>query len=669
MPGLHHIFSALVLFYFGSNDVFGQVAFKEVAMEWGIEHYHHNLNYVGAGGGVAVFDFNNDGFQDLYFTGGWFPDELFKNNGNGSFTKIGKYAGLEVTDYYDTKSIIVGDINNDGYKDLFISTDGSLRNLIFLNNRNGTFTEIGGIYDTKRTLGSVFGDFNLDGILDLYNLKYAQSGGVVLDENNTVIGFDHKCMANELYLNNGDLTFTELASSGVGDEGCGLAVVVTDINDDHIPDLYIANDFGEWTLPNGCYINNYPEDSFTDVSSETGLNAPIYGMGIAVGDYNRDGFLDYYVTNIGSNVLYRNEGNGEFIDVASESRVLDDSVNGKFVSGWGTAFFDYDLDGFEDLFVSNGYLQAASFIGTSFEQPNKLYRNLGDGIFEDVSELENVADSNIAKGMAVGDLDNDGDLEIIVTAAGDDRNTGNVLIYENLLENDNNWLKVKLRGVVANLDGYGAKVIAYYSGIPWIHEIEGGSSHASHNSTIAHFGLGEVTLLDSLVVIWPGGKKQKYEAVGVNQLIFVEEDANNYLVAGCTDQTASNYDANAEYSYGCYREVRGCLDQAATNFDMDANVESGDCIYEVIEEPLGIGYNIQASIFPNPLIDEATIQLSKRGGTELNVSIISMSGQLVFSAVTRNPSLTIRRGEIKPGIYLVNISGIRTNQSIRLRVN
>ena len=669
MSGAHYIFGALILFCLGSRAVLGQGTYKEVAMEWGIEHYHHNLNYVGAGGGVAVFDYNNDGFQDIYFTGGWFPDELFKNNGNGSFTKIGIYAGLGVTEYYNTKSVITGDINNDGYRDLFISTEGSLRNLIFLNNGDGTFTEIGGIYDNLRTFGSVFGDFNLDGFLDIYVLRYAQSGGVVVDENNTVIGFNHKCTANELYLNNGDLTFTELESSGTGDEGCGLAVVVTDINDDNIPDLYMANDFGEWTLPNGCYINNYPEETFTDVSAETGLNAPIYGMGIAVGDYNRDGLLDYYVTNIGPNVLYKNNGNSDFIDVAEESKVLNDSVNGKFVSSWGTAFFDYDLDGFEDLFVSNGYLQASGFLGTSFEQPNKLYRNLGDGTFEDVSIIENVADSNIAKGMAVGDLDNDGDLEIIVSVGGDDSSTGNVLIYENLQGNQNNWLKVMLRGVSANRDGYGAKVKAYSTGITWIHEIEGGSSHASHNSTIAHFGLGEVTELDSLVIIWPGGKYQKYETVETNNLIFIEEDANSYLIAGCTDQTAVNYNPFAEFNYGCYHEVLGCLDQEASNFDINANIESGDCVYAQIEEPLGINDHVlKPSIFPNPMMHEATIQLSNWDGKEYRIRILSMTGQLIFSSISRKSTLKFQRKNLPSGIYLLNISGINYNKSTRLIV-
>ena len=666
MFGLRNICSVLILCILGVSDAIGQGTFKEVAIEWGVEHYHHNLNYIGVGGGVAIFDYNNDGYQDLYFTGGNFQDELFKNNGNRSFTPVGLYAGIGITKYYNTKSVTTGDINNDGYRDLFLSTEGGLRNLLFLNNGDGTFTEIGGQYDDFWSTGGVFGDFNLDGYLDLYVIRYIESGKAIVDEESNVIGFDQTCYANNLYLNNGDLTFAKQDSSGTEDEGCGLAVVATDIDNDYIPDIYIANDFGEWVLPNGCYINNYPEATFNNESEALNLDARVYGMGIAVGDYNQDGLLDYYVTNIGSNKLFENQGNGSFTDVANSSDVQNTYANDKFTSSWGTAFFDYDHDGYEDLFVANGFLQAAPIIGNALEQPNVLYRNLGNGMFEDVTMLETISDSNIAKGMAVGDLDNDGDLEVIVTAAGDNELTGNVLIYENQSESANHWLQVLLSGTYSNRDGIGATVKAYSNGAIWIHEVEGGSSHASQNSTIAHFGLGEVTVLDSLVVTWPGGKHQKFEMVDTDHLIYIEEDASSFYIAGCTDQTATNYDPTAEFNYGCFHEVPGCLDQEAINFDVNANVESGDCIYEQIEVPLGIDDDKEPGIFPNPIMHEATIQLSNRDGIEFRVRLFSITGKMIFSKVSRNSTFKFQRGDLPSGIYLLNISGPDHNKSIRL---
>lgn len=667
MSRFKNIAIVVILFNLGISSVLGQDTFKEVAQEWGIEHYHQNMNYIGVGGGAAIFDYNNDGYQDIYFTGGNFQDELFKNNGNETFTRVGLFAGLEVTKYYNTKSVTTGDINNDGYRDVFLSTEGGLRNLLFLNNGDGTFTEIGGVYDILWSTGGVFGDFNLDGFLDLYVIRYIQSGSAILDDDSNVIGFDQTCYSNSLYINNGDLTFAKQDNSGTEDEGCGLAVVATDINNDNIPDLYIANDFGEWALPNGSYLNNYPDNTFNNASEALGLDTKMYGMGIAVGDYNRDGLLDYYVTNIGSNKLFENQGNGSFKDVAIESNVQNTYANDKFTSSWGTAFFDYDHDGYEDLFVANGYLQAAPIIGNAVEQPNVLYRNLGNGAFEDATLFENIADNNIAKGMAVGDLDNDGDLEVVVTAAGDNHTSGNVLIYENQLENDNNWLQVLLKGTFTNRDGYGAMIKAYSNEKIWVHEVEGGSSHASQNSTITHFGLGEVTELDSLIIIWPGGKYQKYETVETNHLIFIEEDANSYLIAGCTDQTAPNYNPLAKFNYGCYREVLGCLDQEASNFDINANVESGDCAYAPVEEPLGINDLMLApSIFPNPMMHEATIQLPNKDGEEFTIRIFSITGQLMFSAKTQKSTFKFQRRNLPSGIYLVKISGLHYNQSTHL---
>lgn len=653
------------------KDVFCQSVFRETALEWGIEHYHHGAisgtTSKTMGGGVAIFDFNNDGFEDIYLTGGLHRDELFKNNGNRTFTPVGQFSGFAITSDYATMSVTAGDINNDGLKDLFVGTERGKGSLFFINNGDNTFSEISeqaNISTSDWAMGATFGDFNLDGYIDIYVLNYIQEERLSEDDNGLVNGFDHDCYPNKLYLNNGDLTFTEVGNvSSTNNAGCGLAIAATDLNNDQIPDLYMANDFGEWIIPNTCLINNYPDQQFTDLSTVTGLNAAIYGMGIAVGDYNRDGFLDYYVSNLGSNVLYRNERDGTYNDKAEVAGVLNTYSGERFATSWGTAFFDYDLDGFEDLFVSNGHVPAAGFIGTALEDPNKLYKNRGDGTFEDVSVIEGLDDPKIGRGMAVGDLDNDGDPDLVVAVVDVKDNSSNVLVYENMQETGNRWLKVMVKGKEANYDGYGAKVKAYHDGIVWLHEIDGGSSHVSHNSSIAHFGLGNVETIDSLIVIWPGGETQKFGPVNTDQTVVIEESANQYLVAGCMNALAGNFEANATFDWGCFFPVEGCLDQESPNFSIEANVESGDCI-GVITAVKDSRMN-ELTIYPNPMTDFVYIELPETFNSVYNLQLLDLSGK-TLREVSFKRKYELKKESLKSGIYLIRIS--TKNQVITRKV-
>ncbi|MDQ3534009.1 MAG: FG-GAP-like repeat-containing protein [Bacteroidota bacterium] len=622
----------------------GQASFRETALEWGIEHRAHGV----IGGGVAIFDYNNDGFQDIYFTGGHYRDELFRNNGNKTFTRVTRHAGLHLTSYFNTMAVITGDINNDGYTDLFISTDSGSKCLLFLNNKDGTFSEIGnkaGITGTQWAMGATFGDFNLDGFLDIYVTGYIQSHKSIVDENGKVVGFNHSCFKNKLFINNGDLTFKENTEINNGkDDGCGLTAIASDLNNDNIPDIYVVNDFGEWVKPNSAFINNYPETGFTETGASLGLDAGIYGMGIAVGDYNRDGLLDYYITNLGSNVLYKNMGEGTFIDVAEVSGVSNTWVDDKLTTGWGTAFLDYDLDGYQDLFVANGYIPAAKFIENNKLDPNKLYKNQGDGTFSDVSELEGMADTKIARGMAFGDLNNDGDIDIVVATIGMDDTAGNVLVYENIIDNSNHWLKVTLEGTASNRDGYGAKVKLFKNKIEWIHEINGGSSHGSHNSKIAHFGLENYSNLDSMVIIWPGSKKQKFLNVETNQHLIVREDFQGIEVAGCMDISSENYNANATYNQGCFIPAEGCMDENSPEFDPKANIQNGPCgdlitgIEKLNEEKINISQ------------DAANLYI--RTSQYSNLQLIDLTGKTHHFSSFSN-SYIMNKSNLRPGMYVL----------------
>ena len=513
--------------------------FTDVSDDAGINFIVYHEEFMG--GGVAFFDYNNDGFEDIYITGGRDQDRLYHNNGDGTFTDVSVSAGFEDTNAVMSHAVTTGDIDNDGFREVFIGTkgftSGDLRRqahgLLYYNNGDGTFTDISvtaGITDSTWTAGASFGDFNLDGYLDIYAANYVEQVGFIRDSITDVIsGFAHTCFPDLLYINNGNNTFTEIASAeGIDKAGCGLAVATTDFDNDRAPDIMVANDFGEWVEPNVLLENNYPTMGFTDISQGSGADVGIYGMGIAIGDYDEDLDLDYYITNLGRNVLLRNEGNGSFVDVATSAAVENTNIDTLFATSWGTAFLDYDNDTYLDLYVCNGHVPATSFIETSVSDPNKLYRNNQDGTFTDIANALGVDNHHIGRGMAMTDYDNDGDLDIIVTVLNEfiiePDSSEHVILYRNDLDNEHNWLKVKLIGVETNRDAFGAHLLLTAGGRTFLREVGGGSSHASQNSGIVHFGLGNIAEIDSLLIHWPGNGTQVITDVPLNQQINIVEE-------------------------------------------------------------------------------------------------------------------------------------------------
>ncbi|MEQ9297871.1 MAG: FG-GAP-like repeat-containing protein [Cyclobacteriaceae bacterium] len=642
-----------------------QVKLAEVADQWGVDHYHRGL----IGGGVAIFDFNNDGFQDMYLTGGRFRDKLYKNNGNGTFLDIASFAGLDTTIFYNTMSVVTGDINNDGYRDIFVGTDQFRHHLLFLNNGDGTYKEISqsaGIDAFEWATGGVFADFNMDGWLDLYIANYVQRQEALVDEEGEVVGFNHSCFPNRLYLNNGDLTFTDATvETQTGDIGCGLAVVATDLNNDHRPDLFVANDFGEWVAPNAGLVNDFPETAFTNRSDALDVGKAIYGMGIAKGDYNRDGFMDYYVTNLGSNILHTGGPTYVYADLASQAGVENTFNTGVFTTGWGTAFVDLNHDGYEDLLVSNGDIPAARFIANDQEDPNKLFFNKGDGTFEDLSVDVGFNETTRGRGLAVGDLDNDGDQEVVVAIAAENDDSGRLLIYENQHLSDHNWLKVMLQGTQVNIDAFGTKVFLYDQGELWIKELNGGSSHASQHSSLLHYGLGSVEQLDSVVVIWPGGKQQSIADVNANSVIRITEDQDSYQIAGCTNTEASNFNANATFNYGCFVEVAGCMDPSLVSFDMNANLDNGECTPEEVVTAIDdLDDNWQ--IYPNPMTSATLIEA--KCSSQIHMELMDLSGRILRSTTFQN-AYQLNRGDLPSGVYILRLTtqGKSTTKKLIIR--
>ncbi|MBK9451293.1 MAG: VCBS repeat-containing protein [Bacteroidetes bacterium] len=521
----------LLLFLSSAGFVTSQSGFVDVTSSSGVQHRGYNAMQMG--GGSAWFDYDGDGDEDLIAVGGTGDNKLYRNDGAGSFTDVTVAAGLgNIT--WDTQGVVTGDVDNDGFREIFISTMWHQPNLFFQNNGDGTFTDASvssGIgLDSMWVSSAAFGDYDRDGLLDLYRGNYVWLGQAITDSSGQPIGYAHRCNGNSLFHNNGNGTFTDIgAQEMVNDTGCALSVVFTDYDLDNDPDILVANDFGMWVAPNGLYQNNYP-GPYADVGASTYADQAMYGMGIAVGDYDHDLDLDYYITDIGAAALYQQQPNHTFFQMATQAGIEDDSIGNAMATGWGNAWIDFDNDKWQDMFIAHGYIQLIPIFANVIQDPDKMYRNLGNGTFSDVTLALNLGDTNAGRGMAMADFDKDGDLDMFVNVVNLSLGGNDVSrLYSNDYSGSNHWLQVEPRGTYSNRDAFGAKMIVKVGADKWIHEVNGGSSHMSQHTHIAHFGMGTDTIVDSLWVIWPNGGVQLLTQIAGDQRILVIEDSAGFL--------------------------------------------------------------------------------------------------------------------------------------------
>lgn len=490
------------------------------------------------GSGVAWLDYDDDGFLDLYFvnganlaTGKPSPGNvLLRNTGRGTFIDVTKVAGTAGDGGFGT-GVAVGDYDNDGRPDLYVT--GYSDNILYRNNGNGTFTDLttkAGVRGGGWSSSAGFFDFDRDGDLDLYVVRYLDYDvkknpycGLRKE------GYRSYCDPRNfdgtpdlLYRNNGDGTFTEVSKkAGVGNPaGKGLGVAFGDFDNDDWPDIYVAND----TVRNFLYRNS-ADGTFIDLAYSAGVGydpngKARAGMGTEFGDFDGDGLLDIFVTNYSEelNGLFRNRGDQLFEEVTEQV-----GLGSAFLPlGFGTKLADFDNDGDSDIYVTNGHVIDNVHLYNarlSYMQTDLLYLN-DKGRFLDVSAKSGSAfkTKHVGRGLATGDFDNDGDLDVVISNCGQ-----RAQLLRNDGGNKNHWIAVKARGRESNHFGIGARVKVETAGRTQIKEIYSSGSYLSSSELRLHFGLGGETRVKQLEILWPGGKKQTLRDVAADQVILLDE--------------------------------------------------------------------------------------------------------------------------------------------------
>jgi len=517
------------------------IRFREVAQQSGLDFVlqnnptprKHMIETMA--GGLAAFDYNNDGKVDIFLTNGAaipslekespkFFNRLYRNDGGMKFTDVTFQAGVAGEGY--SMGAAAADYNNDGYTDLFVA--GVYRNILYRNLGNGKFedvTEAAGIKSDKWSVAAGWLDYDNDGWLDLFVVNYAH----------WTPDFDRYCgdrerdlrvychpkyfegLPNTLYRNRRDGTFEDVSKeAGILEHiGRGMSVTFADYDNDGFTDVFVTND----NLPNFLFRNRR-NGTFEEVALEAGValtnnGAPIASMGADFRDFNNDGLCDINVTALAGETfpLFRNLGKGSFLDATHSSQIAQLSAAR---SGWSNGFFDFNNDGWKDLFTANSDVNdlVDLFQSTHYKQPNSLFANLGDGTFRDVSSDAGFTLARAHRGSAFADFDNDGKVDVVVSALGESAE-----LWQNVSPDPNHWLVLKLTGTRSNRDGIGAKIRV---GDQFNH-VTTAVGYASSSPSTVHFGTGKLEKIDRIEIRWPSGTVQVLQNVATNQLIEVRE--------------------------------------------------------------------------------------------------------------------------------------------------
>ena len=506
------------------------------------------------GTGIAIFDYDNDGWPDIFIVNGTrlegFPEgkapsnHLYHNNHDGTFTDVTVQAGLGATGW--GQGVCVGDYDNDGWEDLYVTYYGKNR---LYHNQNGVFTEVAeqaGVAGTGKAWGTgcAWVDYDRDGHLDLMIANY-----VDFDLSTAPAPGDRpSCMwkgvpvmcgprglpgaKNILYRNRGDGTFEDATRKAHIDQTDGhycFSVSTFDFNDDGWPDIYVACD----STPSILYRNN-GDGTFTDIGVTAGVafnedGREQAGMGSTIGDYNGDGRLDIFKTNFSddTSTLYRNNGDGTFDDVTTAAGL---GLYTKYL-GWGTMFVDFDNDGWPDLLLVNGHVYPEvdkQHLGSDYEEPRILYHNLGNGTFADISADAGpgITTHASSRGLAVGDLWNDGRMSAVIS----NMNAPPSLLV-NQVRSPNHWISVRTIGTKSNRDGIAARISVKVGARTLVDDVRSGSSYNSSSDMRVHFGLGAATKVDFVQIRWPSGLVERFGNLPVDSIHTLKEGSGVAVAA------------------------------------------------------------------------------------------------------------------------------------------
>lgn len=496
-------------------------------------------------GGVAIFDYNNDGLPDIFFTNGaaipslkktgpeyW--NRLYRNNSDGTFTDVTRRAGLEGIGY--SMGVAVADYNNDGYEDLYIA--GVNKNQLFRNNGNGTFTDVtrqagvNGVIPGRGKPWAVAAgwfDYNNDGYLDLFVVNYLDYN-IKTARECRVRGISAYCSPNDfqgtediLYRNNGNGTFTDVSKqTHIADSvGKGMGVAFGDFNRDGFTDIFVSND----TAPNFLFRNN-GNGTFTDVAMRagvafTGSGKTVAGMGADFRDLDNDGEPDIFQTAMFGDTfpLYHNLGGGEFEDATSQAGLT--TLTSR-LTAWGTGAYDFDNDGRKDIFIAGSAIldNAPKVEHRPYKLPDRVYRNLGHLTFGDISAAAGLDFAAAHRGTAFGDLNNDGKIDAVVNVIN-----GPPEILINRTRNYNHWITLRLIGVKSNRDGIGTRVEIITAHGAQYNEATTAVGYNSSSSRRVHFGLGPDAIAKKIILRWPSGITQVLKHVKADQFLTITESA------------------------------------------------------------------------------------------------------------------------------------------------
>jgi len=506
------------------------------------------------GTGVAIFDYDNDGWPDIFLVNGTklegFPagqapsNHLYRNNHDGTFTDVTAKAGLTATGW--GQGVCVGDYDNDGWEDLYVTYYGKNR---LYHNQGGVFAEVAekaGVAGSGKAWGTgcAFVDYDRDGRLDLIVANYVDfdlATAPAPGERPTCIwkGVPVMCgprglpgAKNILYRNKGDGTFEDVTAKAHIDRTDGhyaFSVSTLDFDEDGWPDIFIACD----STPSILYRNNH-DGTFADVAVTSGAafnedGREQAGMGSTIADYNGDGHLDIFKTNFSddTSTLYRNNGDSTFTDATSAAGL---GLYTQYL-GWGTMFFDFDNDGWPDLILVNGHVYPevdSQHLGSNYKEPRILYHNNGDGTFTDISSSAGAGVTTAAssRGLAVGDLWNDGRMSVVIS----NMNAAPSLLV-NQIRTANHWIAVRAEGTKSNRDGIGARVVVKTANRVLVNEVRSGSSYISNSDMRVHFGLGLATKIEWVEIHWPSGLAERFTNLSVDAIHTVKEGTGAAVAA------------------------------------------------------------------------------------------------------------------------------------------